>query len=283
VGKVDLHIHSSASDGRFSPTEIVHKSAELGLTIIAISDHDTVTGVIPALEAAKAFPGLRLIPGVELSTDVSSGEVHILGYFIDPTNHELQASLERFRKSRWERARKMVDKLGGLGICLDWQRVQEIAGGDSIGRPHIAQAMLEKGYISSLGEAFSEFIGHGKAAYVGREKLVPLEATRLILQAGGLPALAHPLTVSDMETMVGELKAAGLVAIEAYYNGYTAEEIRGLTSLADRYNLIAIGGSDYHGLDDSKETMIGGVDVPLESAERLIALAERSEEIEVKR
>ncbi len=273
VSQVDLHIHSTASDGRFSPAEIVRKAVELGLTVIAINDHDTVDGIAPALEAAKAFPGLKVIPGVEISTDATSGEVHILGYFVDPANHELQAALERFRKSRRERAKEMINKLGDLGIHIDWQRVQEIAGGNSIGRPHTAQAMLEKGYITSLGEAFTKFIGQGKIAYVERERVSPVEAIQLILQAHGLPVLAHPLTVQNLERMVAELKAAGLVGIEAYYDSYTTDEVNRLTSLADKYNLIATGGSDYHGLDANTETMIGGANVPIESAERLIALA----------
>jgi predicted metal-dependent phosphoesterase TrpH len=168
-----------------------------------------------------------------------------------------------------------VTKLGNLGIHIEWQRVQEIAGSGSIGRPHIAQAMLENGYITSLKEAFTKYISRGGPAYVEREKMTPVEAVKLILQAKGLPVLAHPFTIDDPETLVVELKAAGLVGIEAYYNGYTADEISRLVNLADKYGLIASGGSDYHGLDPSSETVIGGVDVPIKSAEQLIALAER--------
>jgi len=273
VTRVDLHIHSTASDGRFSPGDIVHKAAERGLTIIAIADHDTVDGIVPALVAAKAFPWLRVIPCVEISSDVPHGEVHVLGYFIDYTNHELQATLARFRSSRRERAQKMIAKLGNFGVHIEWQRVQEIAGSGSIGRPHIAQAMLEKGYVTSFKEAFTKYINHGGPAYVEREKMTPVEAVELILKASGLPVLAHPLTITDPETVIVELKAAGLVGIEAYSNGYTAEEIGKLVSLAGRYNLIASGGSDYHGLDT--ETIIGGVDIPMESVEQLIALAEQ--------
>jgi len=169
----------------------------------------------------------------------------------------------------------MIAKLGELGIHIKWQRVQEIAGSGSIGRPHIAQAMLEKGYIASLKEAFTKYIGRDGPAYVEREKMTPVEAVELILLAKGLPVLAHPFTINDPETMVIELKAAGLVGIEAYYDSYTAEEIDRLVSLADRHNLIATGGSDYHGLEASTETMIGGANVPIESAEQLIALAEQ--------
>jgi len=167
----------------------------------------------------------------------------------------------------------MVTKLGKLGIHIEWQRVQEIAGSGSIGRPHIAQAMLERGYITSIKEAFTKYISRDGPAYVEREKMTPQEAVELLLRTKGLPVLAHPLTINDPETMVIKLKAAGLVGIEAYYNGFTDDEISKLISLANRYGLITTGGSDYHGLDDSTETMIGGADVPVESAEQLIALA----------
>ncbi|MBI3931028.1 MAG: PHP domain-containing protein, partial [Chloroflexi bacterium] len=158
---------------------------------------------------------------------------------------------------------------------IEWQRVKEIAGGGAIGRPHLAQAMLEKGYITSFKEAFTRYIGGGGPAYVERDKMTPLEAVTLILRASGLPVLAHPLTSHDPETIIIELKAAGLVGIEAYYGEYTAEEINRLVSLAKKHGLIATGGSDYHGIDASTETMIGGADVPVESAEQLIALAEQ--------
>jgi len=275
VSKVDLHIHSTASDGRLSPEEVVRKAAELGLTIIALADHDSVDGIVPALIAAKAFPQLKVIPCVEVSTDTPNGEVHVLGYFIDYTDPELRAALVRFRSSRLGRAKGMIAKLADLGIHIEWQRVQGIAGGSSIGRPHIAQAMLEKGYITSIKEAFTKYISRSGPAYVERDKMTPQEAVELILRSNGLPVLAHPLFISDPEKLVVELKAAGLVGIEAYYNSYTADEINSLVSLADRHNLIASGGSDYHGLDDGSETMIGGVYVPMESAERLIALAEQ--------
>ncbi len=275
MSRVDLHIHSTVSDGKFSPEEIVSKAAALGLTIIALADHDSIDGIAPALEAAKAFPPLRIIPCVEISTDMPSGEAHVLGYFIDYTSDELNASLEKFRSSRKRRAQGMIAKLHNLGIRVDWQRVQEIAGDGSIGRPHIAQAMLEKGYITSIKDAFTGYIEHGGPAYVEREKMTPAEAVALIVRANGLPVLAHPFTVIDPQAMVIELKTAGLVGIEAYYSSYTADEIKSLVSLADRHGLIATGGSDYHGLGDSDETMLGSGDVPVESAERLTALAEQ--------
>jgi len=274
VSRVDLHIHSTASDGRLTPSDIVREAVERGLTYIALTDHDSVDGIAPAQAAAQAFPQLKVIPGVEISTDIPQGEVHVLGYFIDYTDPELRASLKRFKNSRLRRAQGMVAKLANLGIHLDWQRVQEIAGGSSIGRPHIAQAMLEKGYIGSIRQAFTEYLSRDGPAYVEREKMTPAEAVELIVNAQGLAVLAHPLTFNDPEAMIIELKAAGLVGIEAYYDGYTAEEINRLVGLADKHNLIATGGSDYHGLDPT-ETAIGGTDLPLESVERLIALAKQ--------
>ena len=275
MSRVDLHIHSTASDGRLAPADIVQEAAGRGLTYIALTDHDTVDGIAPAQAAAQAFPQLKIIPGVEISTDIPQGEVHVLGYFIDYTDPELGAALDRFRNSRLRRAQGMVAKLENLGIHIDWQRVQEIAVGSSIGRPHIAQAMLEKGYISSFKQAFTEYLSRDGPAYVEREKMTPVEAVELIAKARGLAVLAHPLTAGDPEALTTELKAAGLVGIEAHYDGYSAEEINRLVGLAQKHNLIATGGSDYHGLEPSNETAIGGADVPMESVEQLIALAKQ--------
>ena len=275
MSKVDLHIHTTASDGRFSPEEIVRKAVELGLEVIALADHDCVDGIVPALKAAKKFPQLRIIPAVEVSTDVPDGEVHVLGYFIDYTSRELAEELARFRNSREIRAQKMVAKLADLGVHIDWRRVQEIAGDGSMARPHVAQAMLEKGYITSIREAFDKYIARDGPAYVEREKLTPVEAVALIVRTNGLPVMAHPFTVPDPEALISEMEADGLIGIEVYYNGYTADEISRLVSLADRHGLLTTGGSDYHGLGEIGEMMMGGVDVPMGSAERLIALAER--------
>ena len=274
TSRIDLHIHTTASDGKFSPEDIVHRSAELGLTVIALCDHDSVDGIVPALKAARDFPQIRVIPGVEISTYAPGSEVHLLGYSIDYTDPELEATLASLRSSRRERAKRIIAKLEGLDVHIDWQRVQEIAGSGSIGRPHIAQAMLEKGYVTSFKEAFTKYIGFKGPAYIERQKITPLEAVALVTKAGGLPVLAHPLTVKAPETMIAKLKTAGLVGLEVNYNGYTEEERDSLARLAKKYDLIATGGSDYHGLDDSAETMLGGTYVPQESAEHLIALAQ---------
>ncbi len=272
AGRVDLHLHTTASDGKYRPAEVVRRAAGLGLSVIAIADHDSVDGIAPALAAAKSFPGLTVIPCLEVSTDVPRGEVHILGYFIDYTSAELNAALAHFRDSREGRAKGMIDKLAGMGINIEWRRVKEIAGEGSVGRPHIAQAMLEKGYITSFKEAFDKYIAREGPAYVEREKMMPAEAVKLIVRNNGLAVMAHPFTVADVEAMIVELKPAGLVGIEAYYKNYSAEGKSHLLGLAGKYDLIITGGTDYHGLDDTDEVMMGGADVPFEAVESLLAL-----------
>ena len=272
---IDLHIHSTASDGRYSPAEIVRMAVAKGLTTIALADHDTVDGVAPALEAAREFPELTVIPAIELSTDTPSGEVHVLGYFVDYTNREFKSSLERMRNSRIDRAEKMVAKLKELGCNIEWERIQEIAGSGALGRAHVAQALLEKGYISSFKEAFTKYIGHDCPAYVGREKLVPAAAVQLVLKANGLPVLAHPYTSLNPETMLKELKAVGLVGVEVYYAGYLPAEVNSLLNIAQKYDLIPTGGTDYHGIDVSSDIILGGTEVPKSCVERLTALAEQ--------
>jgi 3',5'-nucleoside bisphosphate phosphatase len=272
---VDLHVHSAASDGRYTPAEIVRMAVTAGLTVIALTDHDTIDGVVPAKEAARGFPALTLIPGVELSTDVPSGEVHVLGYFINYTDQEFKDSLERMRNSRANRADKMVAKLKELGCDIELERVKEIAGNGALGRAHVAQALLEKGYISSFRDAFSKYIGHGCPAYVVREKLTPAEAVKLVLKANGLPVLAHPYTALNPEEVIKELKTVGLVGMEVYYAGYLPSEMNILLNMAEKYELIPTGGTDYHGIDATSDIAIGGTDVPIQSVEQLIALAEQ--------
>jgi predicted metal-dependent phosphoesterase TrpH len=273
VSRVDLHIHSNASDGKLSPEAIVKMAAELGLKYIALTDHDSVAGIPAALKAGSAFPELTFIPGVEISTEVPEGEVHILGYFVDFADKEFLQALERFRNSRQGRAQGMIAKLGKMGIDIDWARVQAIAGDGVIGRPHIARAMLEKGYITTFEEAFEKYIGHGGPAYVERDKMTPAEAVELVRRARGLPVLAHPFTVTEPETLVKKLKITGLVGLEAYYKDASREDVKTMLRLAEKNGLIATGGSDYHGIGNSTEVSLGGVDVPLKVAEKLIALA----------
>jgi predicted metal-dependent phosphoesterase TrpH len=273
--KADLHVHTTASDGRLEPKEIVSLAISLGLDVIAITDHDTIDGIVPALNAVPSSASLIVIPGVEINTDVARGEVHVLGYFIDYTDKRLMAILQKLRDSRLQRAQKMVAKLADLGMKIDWQRVSELAQGGTIGRPHISQALLEKGYVSSEKEAFDKYIGHNGPAYVERYKLLPVEVVKLILEAQGLPVLAHPADIADLNDLMPKLKAAGLIGLEVYYRDYGPDIIGKLAKLARQYDLIPTGGTDYHAFGDTSEVEIGGAVCPDGSLERLFALASK--------
>jgi predicted metal-dependent phosphoesterase TrpH len=273
--KADLHLHTTASDGRLSPKEIVLKAAQVGLDVIAITDHDSVGGIQSALEAAKSFPRLLVIPGIEINTYMPRSEVHILGYFIDYLDPEFNRALEELRNSRYERGRKMVAKLAGLGIEIDWERVLTLASGGTIGRPHIAQAMLERGYIASLPEAFTKYIGNGGIAYVKRKKVTPSEAVELIIKANGLPFIAHPADIENLDSFIYQLKQAGIAGLEVYYPKYSQNKIARLEALATKYGIITSGGSDYHGLDNTIGSNMGSVDLPQDSIEQFISLAEQ--------
>jgi 3',5'-nucleoside bisphosphate phosphatase len=275
VSQVDLHTHSNASDGKLSPEAIVRMAAASGLKYVALTDHDSVSGIPAALKAARDFPKLTFIPGIEISTEVSEGEVHMLGYYIDFTDSTFGKALERFQNSRHGRAQGMIAKLAKMGINIDWARVQELAGDGTIGRPHIARAMLEKGYITTFEEAFDKYLGHGGPAYVERDKMTPAEAVELILSAHGLPVLAHPFTVNAPEKLVKELKPEGLVGLEAYYKDASRDDVKAMLLIAKQNGLITTGGSDYHGIGEGNEVKLGGVDVPLSAAESLIALAQK--------
>jgi predicted metal-dependent phosphoesterase TrpH len=245
------------------------------LSIIAITDHDSLIGIEPALLAAESFPALKVIPGLEINTDIPNAEVHILGYFINYRDDELNQSLRRQRDSREFRAQKILGKLGNLGIDIEWNHVLELASDGAVGRPHIARAMLEQGYVTSMQEAFNMYIGRQGPAYVERARLSPQEATELMVKAGGLPVLAHPADLDNIEEFLIDLKEVGLVGLEAYYSRYDKKTIQRLVDLANKHGLITSGGSDFHGFGDDKETPMGAVDVPFDCAERLIALAEQ--------
>ncbi|MDO8491650.1 MAG: PHP domain-containing protein [Dehalococcoidia bacterium] len=275
-GRVDLHLHTTASDGRLRPGEMVRLAARLGLKVIAITDHDSVEGITEALNAAREFPSLTVVPGVEMSTDVPRSEIHILGYFIEYQDREFNLMLESLRNSRVVRAQRMVQKLDGLGVHIEWSRVAELAGDASVGRPHVAQAMLEKGHVSSLKEAFDRYLGRNGPAYVEREKLTPTEVVQLISSVRGLPVLAHPGSLTDgLDSLLDELQKAGLVGMEVYYSDYTPDTVSHLAAVARKHGLLACGGSDYHAMDSAEETPPGGSHVPLAAAEALIAMARK--------
>ncbi len=241
MSKVDLHLHTTCSDGNLSPIELVNKAVAVGLNVISITDHDSTEGLDETIAESGKLPLLSIIPGIELSTDIPGNEVHMLGYFINYEDEHFQVVLKEFREGRIDRAKEMVDKLGKLGLPLNWERVLELAGG-AVGRPHIAQAMVEKGYITYPQEAFNKYLGRNGLAYAERVKLIPQEAVELILGVGGLPVLAHPHVIDGVENLLPSLTEAGLVGLEVHYGEYTKSETADFERMADRYGLIPCGG-----------------------------------------
>ena len=267
--EVDLHLHTTESDGRLAPAELVDFVAGRGLKIVAITDHDITDGLESAWEAAKAHPQLHIIPGIELSTDIPGNEIHILGYYINHTDREFQTKLHSFRESRVGRAKEMVDRLGELGLPLDWERVKEIAGQGAIGRPHIAQAMVENGYISLPKEAFDKYIGRNGPAYAERVKQTPEEAIQLVSSVGGVAAMAHPAQVENLDDILEKLRAAGLKGMAVHYAEYDQPTRDRLAETARRHGLLPCGGSDYHALGVPGEHLPGEAGAPLEVARSL--------------
>lgn len=280
--KYDLHLHTTASDGRLNPAALVELARARGLEIIAVTDHDSVGGISEALEEAGRGARITVIPGVEINTDLPSGELHILGYFIEYRDADLAQALRKIRDSRVGRAQKMVEKLRGLGMLIEWSRVQEMAHGESICRPHIAQALLEKGFVGSEREAFDKYIGRDGPAYFGREKIQPADAVRIVKSAGGLPVLAHPAGIKDLDHLIVDLKSAGLVGLEAYYGEYDSNTVNRIVRLAGEHALLTTGGSDYHHFGDGREVPLGKVDIPEESIRGLFQAAGRMEELKKK-
>jgi len=273
ASRADLHTHSTYSDGSLTPTELIERAVSRGLEVLALTDHDCTDGIAEALEAARKHPGLLFIPGVELSTDLPQEEVHVLGYFVDWQNPRFQDRLARLRRSRLERGQKMLDKLKHLGIDVSWQRVKEIAGDGAVGRPHIALAMLEAGHISSLEEAFDRYLGRNGPAYVERQKITPAEAAQLLTDASGLPVLAHPRNLQNLEPLLMELKGVGLIGIEVYYQDYDQQTIERLLAIARQHDLVPLGGSDFHGIGGAHERDLGDIPLPFEPVEQFVTLA----------
>ncbi len=275
--KVDLHLHTTASDGALTPSELVREASAHGLECIAVTDHDSTNGIEEALEEGLR-QGVQVIPGIEMSTDIPRAEVHILGYFLDYRDAGFQGILQQLRDGRRDRAEKMVAKLATMGLAVPWERVLEVAGKGSVGRPHIAQVMVEKGYVASMVEAFTNYIGRNAPAYVERYKLTPAEAVTLIKQVKGLPVLAHPAEVIALQSLLPDLMAAGLVGMECYYSEYSPETVEGLLSVADEHGLIPTGGTDFHWHDPSGHgpKHPGETWVPWESVRRLKAKAGKS-------
>ncbi len=249
---VDLHVHSSASDGSLSPREVVAAAKARGLRAIALTDHDTIEGLDEALAAGAAL-GLEVIPGIEISADHEPGSMHILGLFIDHHHPPLDKQLQVLKQARADRNPQIIAKLQKLGLAITMAEVQAVSGGGQVGRPHIAQVLVNQGYVAGFQEAFEKYIGNHGPAYVSKFRFAPREAIAMITAAGGLASLAHPFTLEYSSTghlkmILQQLRDWGLTAIEVYYPEHSPERQAQYKNLAQELGLLLTGGSDFHGI-----------------------------------
>lgn len=274
--KGDFHGHSTISDGRLTPTELIDLAYKNGVRIYALTDHDTVDGLPEAFTAAEKYPDLTLIPGIEMSTDVPGNEVHILGHFIDWHDADFLVTLKRLQASRLGRAEKMVARLSELGKPVAWERVLEFAGEGAVGRPHIALALVEAGHVESTNQAFDLYLSRTGPAYVDRDRLEPENVVGLITEVGGLCTLAHPRELhaaGSLDDLLRRLKDAGLTAMEVYYQDYRQDEIATFGQMAKRFDLLPLGGSDYHALGRPEEKEPGDIPLPDDAIEAYMDVA----------
>ncbi|MBX3305141.1 MAG: PHP domain-containing protein [Nitrospira sp.] len=251
MSRLDLHLHTTHSDGSHTPSEVIGLAHQAGVTALAITDHDIMTGIAEAITAAEPC-GIEVIPGVEVSSISGRSELHILGYFLDWHDSVLNERFKTLRDSRHRRNPKIIERLQSLGINITYEEVRALAGSDSVGRPHIARALMDKQVVSSAKEAFDRFLADGKPAYVPRDLPNPAEAIQWIKAAGGLAVLAHPTWVKladrSLIELLRDLKSAGLDGVEVYYSTHAARQTREYLSLAQQLGLLVTGGSDFHGL-----------------------------------
>ena len=260
---MDLHVHTTASDGTDTPAQVVDLAVKNGLTAIAITDHDTFSGVGPALEVGLR-QGLTVIPGIELSAEDEALDIHILGYLPDVTEPRLLSKIAQLRQQRRQRIEQMTAKLKAIGLPVSPERVLALAGAGAAGRPHLAAAMLEAGLVADVKEAFDRYIGKGCVAYVPRFKITPAEAIAMLKNAAGIPVLAHPGHQSSgaPDHLLPVLVKAGLMGIEAGHPAHSPEQIAHYREFGRANGLIITGGSDYHGLARKKDHCLGRISAP---------------------
>jgi predicted metal-dependent phosphoesterase TrpH len=279
--KVDLHVHTTASDGALTPSETVRVAKERGLKAIAITDHDTVDGVEEALLEGGRL-SLEVIPGVEISAKRERGNLHLLGYFVEITSTQLTEGLERLKRARLERNPQIVQRLNDLDIPITYDEVVKASGGGQVGRPHFAQVLVKRGYAHSVNDAFERYLARGGAAFVEKYRLEVWEGVDMILEAGGVPVLAHPYTLESspeysLEDTMRELVQMSLKGIEAYYPHHTPQQTVCYERLAERFGLVKTGGSDFHGalIDSGQLGIIGeGMRLPYTTVEALAGARE---------
>jgi len=267
--RADLHMHTTASDGTYTPEDLVRFAKAKGLAAIAITDHDVTDGVEEGMRIGREI-GLEVLAGVEINTDHGETEIHVLGYGMDLADPGLVKTMDWLREGRVERARAMVEKLNALGYPLSWERVLEIAGPGAIGRPHIAEALIEAGHVASRRQAFEKFLANDGPAYAPRARFNAVDAIRLIRGAGGVPVAAHPAKIKDDSLLPG-LVDQGLGGLEAYHSDHTPEQAEHYVRMADTLGVLWTGGSDFHGSMESRP--LGGVTVPYTQVEAIKARA----------
>lgn len=254
--KFDLHVHTNHSDGIFSPKEIVDLARNNNLKGIAITDHDTVSGAQVAMKYSKKFNNLKVIPGIELSCVYKEEEVHILGYYIDCDNTSIVDTSKKLKNSRFKRGIQMIDKINQLGLKLEIQDVKRFTQNDFIGRPHIARALIYKGHVHSIVEAFEKYLKLGAPAYVERYKITIKETINLITQAGGVPILAHPGLIKN-KRILNYCVEQGIKGVEAIHSKHNKEDVLYLIKFAQKNNLLITGGSDFHGDSEHGQPLLG--------------------------
>jgi predicted metal-dependent phosphoesterase TrpH len=258
---VDLHIHSSHSDGRQTPGEVVEHALKLGLKAISITDHDVVSGYNEAAACASG-KDIEVVPGIELSASKRDDDIHLLGYLFRPDYQRLLEMIDRFRRIRFERGKKMVERLAKLDMTIDFEEVLETAGEAAIGRPHLAEAMVKHGFVSNYNQAFEKYLGLDGPVYVPKAKLTPAEAIDLLHEAGGVAVMAHP-GLTERDDMIEELAAAGLDGLEVYHPTHNRVMRKKYRKISKRLGLFVSGGSDSH-QRKGRYGEIGQENVPLE-------------------
>jgi 3',5'-nucleoside bisphosphate phosphatase len=268
-GGVDLHSHTTASDGQLAPRELVREAARRGVRVLAVTDHDSTEGLADALDEARRCPPLVIVPGIEINCDVEGAEIHVLGYGMDYRAPWFQAFCRAQREERRARVRRMADRLAALGMPIDPEEVFAVVREGSAGRPHVAHVLVARGYVKTVREAFDRFLGSGRPGHVPRRKLSPADAVRLIRRAGGVPVFAHP-GLADRDELIPALVAAGLMGIECYYNEHSPAQTAGYRDVCREHALVATGGSDFHG-PRIRAAVLGTPAVPLAAWEALQA------------
>ncbi len=265
---IDLHSHSTASDGQYAPAEVAARAASAGVVAWALTDHDTVAGQEAAAAAARAH-GVRFVPGIELSVFLDRREIHVLGHFIDPSSKIMRDFEDMLADHRRGRVRRIVERLAAVGVPVTEEAIVGLSGGKTIGRPHVARALLEAGHVTTVKEAFDRYLGEGRPAYVGRYRLTAEEAVKLVRSAGGVATLAHPGVSKVNPGELSALRAIGFDGVESAHPDHPEEQAARFREAADRAGLVSTAGSDFHGEVVAPDRFLGSSRMPLGDLERL--------------